>query len=253
MRSEHHVAFREECRLFSGPRTLSASGSTGSSQPSYYRARYYDPATGRLLSEDPIRFGGGKNFYPYANGLPTTLVDPLGMNSTVSVGPGGITINVAITIYGPGADAAHAASWQKSITDTWNNNPGFGGCDVHFNVRVTPDLSAKHWWTAASDPAFSGFAQNYVYVPEGMPTNPSIDPSFFTGTIPAGTLGASVAHEFGHLLGLLDKNFGRLGVIGDPRDVMAEGDIVSQGDINAAVRNSFPNTLRDMTNGCGCK
>ena len=115
---------------------------------SYYRARYYDPATGRFLREDPVRFTGGKNFYQYADNMPTSLVDPLGMNSTVSVGPNGITINVAITIYGPGSTVERAAAWQKNITDVWNKNPGYGGCDVHFNVQVTPDLSAKHWYTA---------------------------------------------------------------------------------------------------------
>ena len=31
----------------------------------YYRARYYDPAIGRFISEDPIGFGGGTNFYAY--------------------------------------------------------------------------------------------------------------------------------------------------------------------------------------------
>ena len=29
----------------------------------YYRARYYDPAAGRFLSEDPVEFQGGINFY----------------------------------------------------------------------------------------------------------------------------------------------------------------------------------------------
>jgi len=32
-------------------------------QVSYYRARYYDPAAGRFLSEDPVEFQGGINFY----------------------------------------------------------------------------------------------------------------------------------------------------------------------------------------------
>src|SRR5229473_6027083 len=32
----------------------------------YYRARYYDPNSGRFLSEDPVEFnGGGNNFYRY--------------------------------------------------------------------------------------------------------------------------------------------------------------------------------------------
>jgi RHS repeat-associated protein len=51
----------------------------------YYRARYYDPTLGRFLSEDPIRFDGGANFYAYVDNDPTVLVDPLGLQHT----PGG--------------------------------------------------------------------------------------------------------------------------------------------------------------------
>jgi hypothetical protein len=43
-----------------------------------YRARYYDPSVGRFLSEDPIGFGGGGNFYAYVENRPTILVDPSG-------------------------------------------------------------------------------------------------------------------------------------------------------------------------------
>jgi RHS repeat-associated protein len=45
----------------------------------YYRARYYDPIGGRFISEDPIRFSGGQNFYPYVKNVPTKYVDPLGL------------------------------------------------------------------------------------------------------------------------------------------------------------------------------
>jgi RHS repeat-associated protein len=44
----------------------------------YYRARYYDPNVGRFASEDPIRFKGGNNFYPYAHNNPAVLRDPTG-------------------------------------------------------------------------------------------------------------------------------------------------------------------------------
>ncbi len=46
-----------------------------------YRARYYDPAIGRFLSEDPIGFKGGFNFYVYVMNEPTTLIDPFGLQS----------------------------------------------------------------------------------------------------------------------------------------------------------------------------
>ena len=40
-----------------------------------YRARQYDPATGRFLSEDPVP---ASNSYVYAAGIPTSLGDPSG-------------------------------------------------------------------------------------------------------------------------------------------------------------------------------
>jgi RHS repeat-associated protein len=49
------------------------------SQGSYYRARYYDPQAGRFLSEDPIRFIGGIDFYKYVSNNAITRVDPSGL------------------------------------------------------------------------------------------------------------------------------------------------------------------------------
>lgn len=49
--------------------------------PSYYRARYYDPSVGRFLGEDPIAFNGGLNFYRYAYNSPAGLADPLGLSA----------------------------------------------------------------------------------------------------------------------------------------------------------------------------
>jgi RHS repeat-associated protein len=45
----------------------------------YYRARYYDPNAGRFLSEDPIRFRGGLDFYLYVGNSPATFTDPFGL------------------------------------------------------------------------------------------------------------------------------------------------------------------------------
>ncbi|MBI1748532.1 MAG: RHS repeat protein, partial [Acidobacteria bacterium] len=44
----------------------------------YYRSRYYDPQIGRFISEDPVGFDGGINFYPYVENNPTNFVDPNG-------------------------------------------------------------------------------------------------------------------------------------------------------------------------------
>lgn len=48
---------------------------------SYYRARYYDSASGRFLSEDPLGFLGGDTvFYGYALNDPTDINDPSGLS-----------------------------------------------------------------------------------------------------------------------------------------------------------------------------
>ncbi len=45
----------------------------------FYRARYYSPALGRFISEDPARFIGGMNFYAYGLNNPVLRNDPLGL------------------------------------------------------------------------------------------------------------------------------------------------------------------------------
>ncbi len=45
----------------------------------FYRARYFDPAAGRFLSEDPIGFEIGPNFYAYVANDPIGQTDPSGL------------------------------------------------------------------------------------------------------------------------------------------------------------------------------
>ncbi len=45
----------------------------------YYRSRYYEPGTGRFLSQDRLGFGGGDaNLYRYVGNSPSNFIDPLG-------------------------------------------------------------------------------------------------------------------------------------------------------------------------------
>ncbi|MFD9601968.1 RHS repeat-associated core domain-containing protein [Streptomyces sp. NPDC059970] len=50
----------------------------------YYRDRYYDPETGRFISQDPIGQAGGTNLYQYALSSPTTYTDPTGNNPMIA-------------------------------------------------------------------------------------------------------------------------------------------------------------------------
>jgi RHS repeat-associated protein len=45
----------------------------------YNRARWYDAQVGRFISEDPIAFRGGDNWYAYVDNNPSTFIDPLGL------------------------------------------------------------------------------------------------------------------------------------------------------------------------------
>ena len=58
---------------------------TPSDPVSYYRARYYDPQAGRLLSEDPIGFRGGINFYRYSFNNSVNLIDPFGLTPAPTI------------------------------------------------------------------------------------------------------------------------------------------------------------------------
>jgi RHS repeat-associated protein len=82
----------------------------------YYRARYYDPASGRFHSQDPKSFDGGDaNLYRYADNNPLTFNDPsglwrlginvhqsvigplLGINYEISVGTGGLGLSAGVS------------------------------------------------------------------------------------------------------------------------------------------------------------
>ncbi|MFJ2210741.1 RHS repeat-associated core domain-containing protein [Streptomyces sp. NPDC101062] len=57
--------------------------------PLHYRNRYYDPETGRFISQDPIGYAGGTNLYEYALSSPTTYTDPSGNNLMIAGCAGG--------------------------------------------------------------------------------------------------------------------------------------------------------------------
>ena len=49
----------------------------------YYRT--YDPSTGRYLESDPIGLAAGLNTYAYVGNMPTTYVDPFGLETCILV------------------------------------------------------------------------------------------------------------------------------------------------------------------------
>lgn len=63
----------------------------------YMRARYYDPGTGRFISEDPAGLDAGVNLYAYAGGNPVLFSDPSGLCPNCITGIVGAVVNVGVT------------------------------------------------------------------------------------------------------------------------------------------------------------
>jgi RHS repeat-associated protein len=81
----------------------------------YMRARYFDPATGRFIGEDPIQFGAGPNFYAYVGNNPIGRIDPLGLDrlknlSDFSAGAGSV-LSFGLT------DLVNDATGASSVVD----------------------------------------------------------------------------------------------------------------------------------------
>jgi RHS repeat-associated protein len=110
----------------------------------YYRARYYSPQMGRFLSEDPIHFGGGTNFFVYARNNPIRFSDPSGL---ITIDPSCNCSNTKqITWATPLAIAAASRIADPGLRDCVINklNNGVvmcGGkdCDKH----ATPDKQGR--------------------------------------------------------------------------------------------------------------
>ena len=84
---------------------------------SFLRHRYYSPVGGRFLSEDPIGFQGGKNFYEYVRNTPANAIDPFGEKTVVIIvydpGP-----------FGWGSFGSHAALYIDNNGDPIVYDPG---------------------------------------------------------------------------------------------------------------------------------
>jgi len=71
----------------------------GNLQIMYYRARYFDPETGRFMQRDPLDYVDGTNLYEYVNSNTLIHVDPDGQEIiTIVVGGSVITITAAEAI-----------------------------------------------------------------------------------------------------------------------------------------------------------
>jgi RHS repeat-associated protein len=99
----------------------------------YYRARWYDPKTGRFLSEDPVGFAAGDaNLQRYVNNGPTFATDPTGCSGGGSGGGGannGIErkapIRLVVYVYAPELDPSYKGHvWVELADDNYHQTTG---------------------------------------------------------------------------------------------------------------------------------
>ena len=130
----------------------------------YFRARYYDPASGRFLSRDPFGTrGGSPNRYSYARNNPLLYGDPLGL-WTLQVGGylaggagAGWTFSGGIAMGYSAADGLTFAWYGNGGTGSYIGHGGSGGVEfgASSNNNVS-QLSGPSLDTGASFPILGG-------------------------------------------------------------------------------------------------
>ena len=92
----------------------------------YMHARYYSPAVGRFISEDPLGFAGADvNLHAYTFGSPTNLRDPNGTNPLVAACAFGAATDVGLNLF---ADyyTGRKTRWQDAFSSATLRYAGEG-------------------------------------------------------------------------------------------------------------------------------
>jgi RHS repeat-associated protein len=124
--------------LFNGAFGVQTDAETGLI---HMRARYYHPWLGRFLSEDPVQFSGGGNWYAFTSGDPIFGSDPSGLTERA---------------------AFNSIDWAQmpQSTTSWQNPDGSTnwGSWIAQGLAGVPGYVADNFWSSTqrnlSDPKF---------------------------------------------------------------------------------------------------
>ena len=100
----------------------------------FNRARYLDPSSGRFLSEDPLQFDGGINFFRYVGNRPTKFTDAFGLQQQCDKKSCGIDQAPEYDVNGsaPGGTTFH---WNAVFKNDSTHDPkcssSHGTCNSH--------------------------------------------------------------------------------------------------------------------------
>jgi RHS repeat-associated protein len=131
----------------------------------YNRHRYYDPSSGRFVSNDPIGLAGGINVFQYAPN-PITWIDPLGLTGTFPSNPDDMTKVLGVDPkIGATPDGTPRYTWfpNSNTRIRYESHPeGLCPCSrgfnprhhgAHYHVETKPD--GLSWGQAARRGAIS--------------------------------------------------------------------------------------------------
>jgi RHS repeat-associated protein len=85
--------------------------------------RYYNSATGRYITSDPIGLSGGINMYAYVGGDPLSFIDPLGLLV--------VTVN-----YGSGPYSSTTLVWNSWVPSYFGRSGSIGGHGTEINSGI---------------------------------------------------------------------------------------------------------------------
>ncbi len=118
----------------------------------YFRARWYDPITGRWLSNDPIGISGGLNQYVFCYNNPVNFVDPAGLDAYQM--PGSYTTYWAVdTPTGIKVFHYSAVSWGQN-NNGWRNVQDYARVLTRDRAEVTVTSVQNYFGYGVTDDAF---------------------------------------------------------------------------------------------------
>jgi RHS repeat-associated protein len=200
----------------------------------YYRARFYDPAIGRFISEDPKGFEAGINFYAYAGNNPVNGNDPYGEEVVINrSGPGLKTLDVQynkVFVYAGPRDPADVAKDMAGVEKSLSGSFPPYTVTTSINWQFTDNVSqamkdpkaivVQYMSMEYLDAARSESGAFLGYVPaQRIPAFGGLSSTLQFGSA-AEVLDKS--HEFGHEGGMAGaKHLGMNGLPIPPTDAMA--------------------------------
>ncbi|MFO0957376.1 MAG: RHS repeat-associated core domain-containing protein [Isosphaeraceae bacterium] len=127
----------------------------------YYRARWYDPRSGRFINQDPIGFGGGDgDLYRFVGNSPTIFTDPSGLQLTDEQKN---VLNVHDRLAADGAsydDIVSSIILQALIEANGNNAVAF---NLIYAIRNENDAALDSDYLASADHFFNAWNAQDMY------------------------------------------------------------------------------------------